>query len=78
MNISWCIIFFFFFFAFLVAQQYGICLQIQEIRVRPLGREDPLEEGLASHSSIAAGESHGRRSLAGYSPWDRKESDMTY
>jgi len=44
----------FFFFAFLMAQQYGICLQIQEIRVRSLGREDPLEEGLASHSSIAA------------------------
>ena len=37
-----------------MAQQYGICLQIQEIRVRSLGREDPLEEGLASHSSIAA------------------------
>ena len=23
------------------------------------------------------GESHGRRSLVGYSPWGRKESDMT-
>ena len=23
------------------------------------------------------GESHGQRSLVGYSPWDRKESDMT-
>ena len=23
------------------------------------------------------GESHGQRSLAGYSSWDRKESDMT-
>ena len=23
------------------------------------------------------GESHGQRNLAGYSPWDRKESDMT-
>ena len=23
------------------------------------------------------GKSHGRRSLVGYSPWDRKESDMT-
>ena len=23
------------------------------------------------------GESHGQRSLAGYSPWGRKESDMT-
>ena len=24
------------------------------------------------------GESHGQRSLAGYSPWSRKESGMTY
>ena len=24
-----------------------------------------------------SGESHGQRSLAGYSPWGRKESDMT-
>ena len=24
-----------------------------------------------------AGESHGQRSLAGYSPWGHKESDMT-
>ena len=24
------------------------------------------------------GESHGQRSLVGYSPWDRKELDMTY
>ena len=23
------------------------------------------------------GKSHGQRSLAGYSPWDRKEADMT-
>ena len=26
---------------------------------------------------ILPGKSHGRRSLAGYSPWGRKESDMT-
>ena len=36
--------------------------------VQSLGREDPLEEGMATHSSILAGESHGQRSLAGYSP----------
>ena len=33
------------------------------------------EEGIATHSSILIGESHGQRSLAGYSPWGRKESD---
>ena len=32
---------------------------------------------MATHSSILAGESHGQRSLAGYSPWGHKESDMT-
>ena len=32
---------------------------------------------MATHSSILAGESHGQRSLVGYSPWGREESDMT-
>ena len=36
-----------------------------------------LEKEMATHSSILAGESHGQKSLVGYSPWDRKESDMT-
>ena len=31
--------------------------------VGSLGREDPLEAGMATHSSILAGESHGQRSL---------------
>ena len=34
---------------------------------------------MATHSSISLpGESHGQRSLAGYSPWSRRESDVTY
>ena len=36
-----------------------------------------LEEGMATHSSILGGESHGQRSLAGYSPWGRQELDTT-
>ena len=32
---------------------------------------------MATHSIILAGESHEQRSLAGYSPQDRKESNMT-
>ena len=32
---------------------------------------------MATHSSILPGESHGPRSLAGYSPWGCKELDMT-
>ena len=47
----------------------------QETRVSSLGREDPLEEGMATHYSILAGKFCGWRSLAGYSSWDHKESD---
>ena len=36
---------------------------MQETWVRSLGWKDPLEEGVATHSSILAGESHGQRSL---------------
>ena len=51
--------------------------ETQEMGVQSLGQEDPLEEGMATHSSILPGESHGQRSLAGYSPWGHKESDTT-
>ena len=37
--------------------------------VRSLSWEDPLEKGVATHSSILAGEVHGLRSLAGYRLW---------
>ena len=43
----------------------------------PLGGEDPLEEGMATHSSILAWEIPWQRRLVGYSPWGRKESDTT-
>ena len=42
---------------------------VQETWVRSLGWEDPLEKGMATHSSIFPGEFHGQRSLAGHSPW---------
>ena len=50
---------------------------MQETQVPSLGGEEPMEKGMATHSSMLAGEVHGQRSLAGYSPWGRKESDMT-
>ena len=50
---------------------------MQEIQVPFLGGEDPMEKGMATHSSILAGEFQGQRSLAGHSPWGRKESDTT-
>ena len=49
----------------------------QENSVWSLGQEDPLEKGMATHSSILPGEFHGQRSLTGYSPRGGKESDMT-
>ena len=47
---------------------------MQEMWVQSPGREDALEKGKATHSSILAwsGEFHGP-----YRPWGHKESDMT-
>ena len=50
---------------------------MQETWVQSLGWEDHVEKGMASYSSVLPGESHGQRSLVGYSPWGRKESDTT-
>ena len=40
--------------ASLVAKWYRICLPMQEMWIQSLGQEDPLEEGMATHSSILA------------------------
>ena len=45
--------------------------------VRSPGLEDPLEEGMATHSSILAWRISWTESLAGYGPWGRRESDTT-
>ena len=45
---------------------------MQETYVQSLGQEDPLEEGMATHSVFLPGESQGQRNLAGYSPQGRK------
>ena len=44
----------------------------QETWLRSLGREDPLEKEMATHSSMLAGKSHRQRNLAGCTPWGRK------
>ena len=41
---------------------------IWETWIRSLGREEPLEKEMATHSSILARESHGWKGLVGYSP----------
>ena len=45
--------------------------------VRSLAWEDPLEEGIAMHSSILAWRIPMDRRAWGYSPWGRKDSDIT-
>ena len=53
-------------------------LETKEAWVGSLGWEDPLEEEMATHSSILAWRiSSVQRRLAGYSPWDHKELDAT-
>ena len=41
---------------------------MQETWDQPLSQEDPLENGVASTPVFLPGESHGQRSLVGYSP----------
>ena len=48
------------------------------MQVRSLGWEDPLEKDMATHNTtpvVLIGESHGHRSLVGYSPQGCKELD---
>ena len=51
--------------------------EAQETQVRSLGWEDPLEEEMATHSSILAWRIPWTGSLVGYSPWGHKESDTS-
>ena len=64
--------------AFVIAQLVKNLPAMQEIQVRFLGGEDPLEKEMATHSSVLAlriswTEEPGRLC----SPWGCKESDMT-
>ena len=59
-----------------VAQMVKKLTAMQKTHVRSLGREDPLEKGMATHSSILAWRIP-RDRRAGYSPWGREELDMT-
>ena len=60
---------------FLVAQMVKHLSAMQEIWVQSLGWEYPLEKEMATNPVPLPRKSHGRRSLVGYSPWGRKESD---
>ena len=53
-----------------------LCYQVAP-QVQSLGRENPLEKGIATYSNILAWRIHGWRSLVGCSPWGPNESDPT-
>ena len=63
--------------AVLVPQTVKNLPAMQETQVRSLGREDPLEKGMATHSSIPAQRIPWTGILEGYNPWGHNESDMT-
>ena len=50
---------------------------MQETGVRSLGRDDPLEEEMGTHSSIPAWRIPWTEDPDGYSPQGLRESDMT-
>ena len=51
--------------------------ETQEMWVRSLGREDPLEKEMATHSSILAWRILWTEEPGGRQPWGQKESDTT-
>ena len=51
--------------------------ETEERWVGSLGREHPLEPEMATTPVFLPGESHGQRSLAGYSPQGHKELNTT-
>ena len=51
--------------------------EMLEMQVQSLGWEDPLEKEMQPTPVFLPGESDGQKSLVGYNPWGRKESDTT-
>ena len=50
---------------------------LQETWFLSLGQEDPLEKGMATHSSILAWRGKYTEEPGGLQSWGHKESDMT-
>ena len=60
-----------------VTQTVKNLLAMQEIWVQSLGGEIPWSRKWQPTPVFLPGESHGQRSLVGYSPWDHKKPDTT-
>ena len=63
--------------ASLVAQTVKNLPAMQETHIRSLGQEDPLEKGMATHSSILDWEVPWTEEPGGLQSWGCKESDTT-
>ena len=55
----------------------SVCLQCGRPGFSPWVGKSPWRRKWQSTPVLLPGKSHGQRSLADYSPWGRKESDMT-
>ena len=56
---------------------WRVCLQFERLRFDPWVGKILWRRKWQSTPIFLPGKSHGRRSLAGYSSWEHKESDMT-
>ena len=63
--------------ASLVVQMVKNLPAMQETWIQSLDWKDPWRRNWQPTPVFVPGEFHGQRSLAGYSPWGRKESDTT-
>ena len=63
--------------ASLVAQRIKRLSVMQETRFDPWVGKIPWRRKWQPTPVFLPGESYGQRSMVGYSPWGRKESDMT-
>ena len=61
----------------LVIKNLPAVQELQETRVLSLGREDPLEEEMETHSSVLAWRIPGTEEPGGLCLWGRTESDTT-
>ena len=65
------------FWASLMTQTIKNLPAMKETKVLPLGGEDPLEKGMATHSSILAWRIPWTEERGGHSPWGHRGLDTT-
>ena len=63
--------------ASLVLQRLAICLQRRRPRFPPSVGKTPWRRAWQPTAGFLPGQSHGQRSLVGYSPWGCKETQLS-